>query len=303
MAVKPLLNDTSNTKKTGSSVKKNSINQNKKLNCSPKKNPLEFTCYTESSLHVLKKLWNARHPDLQIKTNDNRVIWQTLKKYLRNTCKQERCWLNQNFTKGKLNKELLQYTFAPDSPESWKKEPNTWLNSLDIDNVMKQYENIYPRFEFIGPSPIDFDKRQEYGECVWGELCHFNIKKKIKDDVDKIGIVFNTDPHDEPGEHWVAVFIDIKKKFIFYFNSTGEKVIKEIKVFIDRVIKQAKESNIDMKFIENHPKEHQKGESECGMYVLYMIIELLQGKKTPEYFQKNTVSDIEMEKLRKVYFN
>ena len=272
-------------------------------NCAHKKKPLGFTCYSEQSIHKLKPYWNARHPDAAITTNDNRKIWQQLKKHLGKVCKQERCWLNQRFVKEKLDKELLQYTFAPDAPESWNKDPNTWLNSLDIDNVMRQYEKEYPNFEFIGPSPIDFDKRQEYGECVWGELCHFNLGKKLQQGIRKIGIVFNTDPHDEPGEHWVAVFIDVDKKFVFYFNSTGEPVIPEIKVFIDRVIEQAEKKRIKMRFIQNHPKEHQKTQTECGIYVLYMIIELLKGSKDPEYFQTETVPDEDMMDLRKIYFN
>ena len=28
----------------------------------------------------------------------------------------------------------------------------------------------------------------------------------------KIGIIFNTDPHDKPGQHWISMFINIKKK-------------------------------------------------------------------------------------------
>jgi hypothetical protein len=285
------------------SPKLRSEKNKKRPNCSHKKKPLGFTCYSEKSIHKLKKYWNARHPDAPIITNDNRAIWKQLKSNLGKVCKQERCWLNQHFVREKLDKELLQYTFAPDSPQSWNKAPNTWLNSLDIDNVMKQYEKEYPNFEFIGPSPIDFDKRQEYGECVWGELCHFNFTKKLQDGIKKIGIVFNTDPHDEPGEHWVALFIDIDEKFIFYFNSTGEAVIDEIKVFIDRVIEQADKNKIKMKFIQNHPKEHQKTQTECGIYVLFMIIELLKGTKDPKYFQTHTVPDQDMINLRKVYFN
>ena len=218
-------------------------------------------------------------------------------------CRQERCWLNQKFIEGGLDKELLQYTFAPDAPASWAKDPNTWLNSLDIDSVMKQYERIYPSFEFIGPSPIDFDKRQEYGECVWGELCHFDIRKKLKDGIDKIGIVFNTDPHDKPGEHWIALFVDVKKKYVFFFNSTGEPAPKEIQVFVDRVIEQAAAEGITMRFVQNHPKEHQKTQTECGIYVLFVIIELLRGTKDPEYFRTKTVPDAKMERLRKVFFN
>ena len=106
-----------------------------------------------------------------------------------------------------------------------------------------------------------------------------------------------------PLQSEVAVFVDVDKKFVFYFNSTGEPVINEIKVFIDRVIEQAAKNNIKMKFIQNHPKEHQQTQTECGIYVLFMIIELLKGVKDPKFFQTETVPDEEMIKLRKVYFN
>ena len=56
--------------------------QNKKtkknIQCSPKRNRLNFTCYSQRSLHRLKKFWNARHPDILIKTNDNVEIWKQL---------------------------------------------------------------------------------------------------------------------------------------------------------------------------------------------------------------------------------
>ena len=44
---------------------------------------------------------------------------------------------------------------------------------------MKQYENTYKCFEFIGPSPIDYDQHLSYGECVWEELCKFSLKENI----------------------------------------------------------------------------------------------------------------------------
>ena len=88
--------------------------------------------------------------------------------------------MRQKFMKGKLNTELKSYTFAPKSPSSWKKDPNTWLTSVDIEKVMKQYERKYNHFEFIGPSPIDFDHHKIYGECVWEELCKFSLQDNIK---------------------------------------------------------------------------------------------------------------------------
>ena len=32
---------------------------------------------------------------------------------------------------------------------------------------MKQYESKFKYFKFIGPSPIDFDKKKHFGNCVW----------------------------------------------------------------------------------------------------------------------------------------
>ena len=56
---------------------------------------------------------------------------------------------------------------------------NAKNTNIDILNVMKQYEHIYPNFEFIGPSPIDYDTHLSYGECVWEELCKFNLQNNI----------------------------------------------------------------------------------------------------------------------------
>ena len=77
---------------------------------------------------------------------------------------------------------------------------------------MKQYEKTYKCFDFIGPSPIDYDKHVSYGECVWEELCEFSLNKQIKEGKTKIGIIFNLDPHHKPGSHWVAMFINTKKR-------------------------------------------------------------------------------------------
>ena len=80
---------------------------------------------------------------------------------------------------------------------------------------MKQYEKTYKCFEFIGPSPIDYDKHIAYGECVWEELCEFSLAKTISEGTTKIGIIFNLDPHNKPeviGLQCLLIFL--KKKFI-----------------------------------------------------------------------------------------
>ena len=111
-----------------------------KLNCSPKgKNEVkEYTCYTDNDLHKLRDMWNARHSDKPITTNDSKEIWNMLKNYYANICNKESCWVRQ-MTKGtKMEKELLE-SFSPESPEKWKMKPNEWLSSIDIIKVMNQY--------------------------------------------------------------------------------------------------------------------------------------------------------------------
>jgi len=193
---------------------KNKTNKKKLKNikCSPKTKKKGYTCYSDESLAKLKKYWNARHPDSKIKSNNPVEIWKYLRNVLSNVCDSENCWLKQKFISSNLDKELLNYTFAPKSPETWKKNKNEWLSSVDIEKVMKQYEDAYPNFAFIGPSPIDFDKPKVYNTCVWDELCKFNLGSLLKKNKTKIGLIFNTDPHYKGGSHWICMYIDIPKK-------------------------------------------------------------------------------------------
>jgi hypothetical protein len=274
-----------------------------KLNCSPNSSDNSFTCYSDNSLIKLRNLWNSRHPDKQIETNQSKEIWKKLNHYMNNICRSESCWLRQGFVKNNLDTELSRYTFAPKSPEKWKKNINEWLSSVDIEEVMKQYEHAYPCFEFLGPSPIDFDTKKLYDECVWEELCNFDLKKHLQHGKTKIGIVFNTDPHYLGGSHWIAMFVNIKKGYIYYFDSNGDKMPKEVKVLAERIQNQASELDIRLTIDSNYQKQHQKGDTECGMYVLYFIIQLITDRHDINYFKETTITDKDVEKLRHEYFN
>jgi hypothetical protein len=204
----------------------------------------------------------------------------------------------------KLEKELLD-NFAPESPSEWKKNPNEWLSSIDILEVMNQYEKQYKCFDFLGPSPIDYDTKKLYGECVWDELCNFKLQDYINKGCNKIGVIFNLDPHYKGGSHWVSLFIKIKCKTIFYFDSAGEPIPAQIHKFVNTVIKQGKELStpIHFKFDQNYPVEHQYGNTECGIYSLFFIIHMLEDKITGHYLKTHILKDEYMEKFRKIYFN
>jgi len=297
-------------KKTQKERKRTKTVKLKKVNCSPKpRNEMNsFSCYTNRSLYQLKKLWNERHPDVKITATIPEEIHGQLAAQLRNTCNKESCWLRQKNDFGELNGELkgeLKESFSPKSPDRWKKNPNEWLSSIEITNVMKQYEKAYPCFEFIGPSPIDFDKRKLYGQCIWEELCNFNLKSQIMQGKTKIGISFNTDPHDKPGQHWISLFINLKKNQIFFFDSAGDKAPREIDVFVKRVQKQALELQPPRKLIydSNAGIEHQYGNTECGMYSLYFIVFMLEDKLTKEYLKTHILTDEYISKYRGIFFN
>lgn len=242
-----------------------------KLNCSPVSKDKEYTCYSDSDLQNLKDTWNSRHPDRPIKTNNSKEIWISLKNYYANVCNKESCWVRQMTKNTKMEKELLD-AFAPESPKEWKKNPNEWLSSIDILEVMNQYEKKYKCFDFLGPSPIDYDTHKFKGECVWEELCHFNLEDQIKKGKTKIGVIFNLDPHYKGGSHWVSLFINVKKKTIFYFDSAGQAIPSQIKKFADMVTEQGSKlaQPIHFKFDQNYPVEHQYGDTECGVYSLFL---------------------------------
>ena len=272
--------------------------------CSPRADgeTLEYSCYTKEALHKLKEIWNARHPDVKIHSNNTRTIWENLRKYMSSSCNKESCWLKHKCLKEGVDKSIINNTFAPLQPISWKRKPSEWLSSVDIQNVMKQFEKAYRCFEFIGPSPIDFDEHKLYGECVWEELCKFNLLETIKRGKSKIGIIFNTDKHDKPGEHWIGMFINVKKRQIVYMDSYGDEPPKEVNVLAKRIQDQ---SNKFGPMYDYHTVEmrHQYSNSECGMYCLYFIIEMLKDNKDWKYFNNHKIPDKKMKKLRKIYFN
>jgi hypothetical protein len=306
--------------------KKDSKQKTKKLkpmNCSPSVkglSPIRDSCFTPSILEKIRDAYNKHHPDSIIEKNESNQIWYELKARL-SRCEREDCWLNEIKDKN-VRKKLEKYIFAPHQPKEWKENKDAWLSNFDIFEVLRQYEISHKHFKIIGPTPIDFDTRPKdmNEQCVWEELCSFSLKHQIEQKKTKIGVVFNLDKHDEPGSHWVSLFIDIDNKFLFYLDSAGEEIKPEIKVFVERIKKQGKEmaNKIHFNFYENYPFEHQMGENECGMYSLFFIITMLThrieepGKKTKIFknhnqiihmFKKRRIPDRYMNKYRNVLFN
>ena len=266
------------------SKKKMKRNKTPKLQCNTisRKNKIsKNSCFTNEALLLLKDSYNAKNPHMKINSMVGKNIMREIQTKSNQVCREDLC-LIEKFANNKRDKDMLKtLLFPPPKPSEWYSDPDAWLSNFDIMKVLNQYQISFPNFTLIGPSPIDYDTKMNKTTCVCKNLCEFQVKKYLDKKITKIGVVFNLDPHTKDGSHWVAMFIDLKDDFVFFFNSTAEKIPKRIQQFATTVINQGKElippKNIT--FHENTKMEHQKSNTECGMYCLYFIITMLIRKK------------------------
>lgn len=284
------------------------------------KSATDESCFSIEALRKIATKWNTEttgNPNMKIQFDNNTsgsTLWSSINNVMKHKCSSEICWMKQDFIKDSpLAKELLK-NFKPLMPKKWLSHPMEWLNTIDIRDVMNQYEIKYPNFEFIGPVPMDFDTKVGFGQCVIDELCKINLSDLMKKGKSKIGVVFNLDKHTQSGSHWVAMYGDFNsgkeetgmsdnvKGQICYWDSYGMKPNKEVVVLMERLKKQASElgHNVDIK-INN--VRHQYKNSECGVYCIYFLTSLLDGEKSFENIVENIVKDDDMNAKRNDYFN
>lgn len=222
--------------------------------CAPDRVNNKYTCFSFNSLKKIATALNkdginnkgGQIPDELINNNkgDNKYkLWKEIKTRLVNNvpCNDDYCWLDNTTIKNMDDIEIEYETFRPKKPESWYSNGKTWLSTTDIQHVLLQYENQHPDFVFIGPVPIDFDKKITVGTCIVDELCNLNIEKLYKNGKRRLGIVFNLDPHDMPGSHWVSLFANFNNGGIYFHDSVGKFPTGEISDLMFRIRTQGNE--------------------------------------------------------------
>lgn len=225
----------------------------------------------------------------------------------------ERCALKESsaFTADE-KRELLKKYFRPEMPSEWFNDPDAWLSSLDIEAVMEQYEESDPSFKFLGVVPIDFSSPEPVEDlkmirvtggqqkCIANEYCTLDLKTERARGIRTIGCVFNLDPHDKNGSHWIACAILLKPVrggSIYYFDSYGTEPPPQIAQFMRSFILQ--DRDLVLKY---NGRRFQYGGSECGMYSMYFVICMLN--RVPfQRFVRHTVADKYMLELRKILFS
>jgi hypothetical protein len=331
----------------------------RQLNCSPAvkgETVSDKSCMVPAVLAKIKREYNKRNSANPITQEDPVGIWQELHKRLQH-CNDEKCWL-KIIDDSNDQHEIKDNIFRPDQPKEWAKNPDEWLSNYDIFNVVKQYEDEYPDFKILGPSAIDFAKVLKTGQCVNVDMCKFSLKDWMQKGKRNFGFCFNLDKHDEPGSHWVSLYLHVpenlsqipvgqqkeeetgqqketgkqkeeetgKQKeeetdetdhpFVFYFDSAGNSVPKEVRDLMNNIVKQGKEMNIEFKQYNNAGHDHQQGNTECGMYSIFFIITMLIGNTPfhPEHMtiqdridlfksKKNKIGDKVVFDYRDLYFN
>jgi hypothetical protein len=238
--------------------------------------------FDEKEVENLRKVYNKENSkEKPIAKGDVQKVWKDIQTRLHDKCDSgsAECIINSMLSK-------------PTAPSSWKSNPEEWLSSLDIDAVEKQFTKIFTDYYYVGTVPIDFGKKSETGTCVVNSLCSLNIEHLYKKGYRRIGIVFNTDVSTGPGQHWIALYCDIRPELVFpritYFDSYGDKPSKEVV----NLMKRWKITWDATKIHEKHmattynKTRHQYENSECGMYCLYFhfccLLGIPMNKRIPD---------------------
>ena len=176
-------------------------------------------------------------------------------------------------------------------------DPHSWLSTDNIQGACED-DMVHTGYEFCGVEPIDFS------DCRVSDLCKFNHRDKQTKGVTRLGIVFNTDPHDEDGEHWISLYMDLigyngPDPAIYYFDSYGRKAPPEIQEFIDKE-REIASKHLGLKYFYNDEPFQKRG-SQCGMYAIHFLREMAKGTSFEDYLNLNP-SDHLMIQKRHEYF-
>ena len=257
------------------------------------------TCYTMEALQKIRSAYNKTAPpkDKIPARKTKQGLWNAIKEKIdkmnpnKDGCEGEWCWVDQPFMKNVNDQEIKDMTFKPPIP----KGKYDWLSTDDIDRVMKQYSKIYPDLYFMGTWPMDFEKLHSKFRKFDPDVLQSNGKKNVT-------LVLNEDESDEPGSHWVGLFMMLPSRQIHFFDSYGKKPLQQVCKWITNINKTIKKKGGKPFTVLWNPHRHQYANSECGVYTLNFIIKRLEGK-TFKSIVNNQIKDEAMNRRRSTFFN
>lgn len=271
------------------------------------------SCFTLKELKSIVKHYNrsilSDHRQggssslIRYNTKDKKKLWADIDAKMQATtsCSTELCWAYQH----PQTHALISTAFRPSMPATWFTNKTEWLSTTDIQNVMKQYENSHKGFYFAGAVPVDFESpagNGQLGKCIVQALCNVQIHRWWNQGIRQVGIVYNLDPHDEPGSHWVSSFVDLENNCVYYYDAFGTEQPYEINRFMESIASQLEEFHNEPCTVRTNDIRHQFKNTECGVYSMYFIASMLDGVAYDE-FVTNGLNDTQMNKHRHVFYN
>lgn len=287
--------------------------------CSPENQHIyerTSSCFNKNELLIIAMKYNDAKPTKKIplKVNKKKITKKALLEHLNARLKvHESQWPDMDFMKvtSKETRDKLQKAFRPQKPKSWYVNDREWLNTYDLLNVMHQYEAHYKTFKFLGVHPIDFAYKTSAASstCISPQLCNFNLKQFIKAEYNQVGVIFNLDKHNEPGSHWVLLYIALKPHMnnfgCYFIDSNSTDTPKEIVFFMQNVKRQIDNfygSRVSNRFVvmENR-KRFQYKDTECGMFSMYFLIQFLKKHKFEDIINQD-IQDDAVHRFRSIYY-
>ena len=257
--------------------------------CSPGASPAASgTCFTAQALRVLTHRWNERFPERRIPGVGGAsaaALWRALRARMAESgaCGKgstEACWVEAPASPLR-DPGLAAGAFVPAKPAGWARRPTAWLSSVDINRVMQQYASAPAyRFRWLGALPRDFAAPHPAGGCVADAACELDVRAEVARGARAVGAIFNHDPHDQGGSHWVAAFagLDPARPLygVHFSNSTGEPPLREFREWCVGLAAEVGRVTGEPCPVRVNVVRRQRYNTECGMHSLYTVIRCLQ---------------------------
>ena len=272
------------------------------------------SCVSTETKKLMESFLAKKTKNCAKKIKDDDVV-DKVKNVLK--CNNESCVLtHKEFVKFANNEcngqNPLSYDLSVYFKTSGPRNDTTLLNNYNIDNTLilwaREFKNFYP----CSFSMIDFKTvTNEFGSIDLAQLINENnifyedpIYGKQYGPFKTFGCVLNTDVSTGKGKHWVCVFVDCRPTntwTVEYFNSSGNPPHKDVTEWMETQKNNLLKLNNSVKTIVVTNIVHQKGNTECGMYVLYYIRSRLDGISY-SHFKNNRIDDNEVTEFRKHVF-
>lgn len=288
--------------------------------CAPNYELKENSCIPHNMLVKLAKDFNKQSNTTKINYNTNKT------ELLNNFYQIYKCDDDDICLLNKINKKLVKKIVRPLGPPG-----REWLSTTHINEVLSQYEEKYKNFWHLGAVPRDA-ARDELNYPILNSttyLNNLNIKELKKKNKTKFSLIYNLDEHWQSGSHWVAVWCNLETCEIYFFDSYGTRPQKDIRDFVRKCAnlcyhnKYTKcESNCkihnesDSFMMHNQKNELEKKlkvnfnrnrwqykNSECGVYSIYVIQELLKGADFNSFIKKKIPDDVIYRERGKLFRN